>query len=54
MTKQTVQMIDDYFPRQQQEAVQTQRCWVLLNAIMGKKTAIQPPATINKPSNRTK
>jgi hypothetical protein len=53
MTKQTVQMIDDYFPPQH-EAVQTQRCWVLLNAIMGKKTTIQPPAAINIPSNRKK
>jgi hypothetical protein len=43
MTKQTVQMIDDYFPPQH-EAVQTQRCWVVLNAIMGEKIALKSPA----------
>jgi len=53
MTKQTVQMIDDYFPPQH-EAVQTQRCWVLLNAIIGKKIALTPPASVNAPSTRTK
>jgi hypothetical protein len=53
MTKQTVQMMDDYFPPQQ-EAIQTQRCWVLLNAIFGKKIAIQPPAAIKAPTNLTK
>jgi len=53
MTKQTVQMMDDYFTPQD-ESVQTQRCWVLLNAIFGKQVAIQPPSSANAPSTRTK
>jgi hypothetical protein len=53
MTKQTVQQMDDYFPPQQ-EAIQTQRCWVLLNAIIGKKITLQPPALVRQPSDRAK